>query len=250
MKIYIDIGHGGNDPGATSGSFIEHQMNLVTGNSMADRLRQYGHTVKVEQGHLSLADSARAANAWGADLLLSDHKNAGGGNRGEVIYSWKADSLRLANAVAAGLKKAGQSEVRVYKSKANSSGTAEYFGILRMSTMPAVIIEHFFLDNTVDRLIGDTDDELKMLGICVADAIVSAYGGAIKEDVEVLAKLKLDTQINLPDVNVTLNGLTKEKAVILNVDGKDTTYIPAVILRDVGMGVVWDGATKTVKITK
>lgn len=184
MKFYIDIGHGGNDPGAVSGSFIEYQMNAITANAMADRLKEYGHTVKVEQGHLSLADSAQAANAWGADFLLSDHKNAGGGDRGEVIYSWKTGSLQLAEAVALGLKRAGQTSVKAYKSKANSSGTAEYFGILRMSNMPGVIIEHFFLDNVVDRKIGDTPNELKQLGISIADAIATCYGGALKEVVE------------------------------------------------------------------
>ena len=43
MKIYIDIGHGGSDPGAVSGNFIEHQMAIVTGMAMADRLMAYGH---------------------------------------------------------------------------------------------------------------------------------------------------------------------------------------------------------------
>lgn len=250
MKIYIDIGHGGNDPGAVSGAWVEYNMNSVTGNALAERLREYGHDVKVEQGHLSLGDSARAANSFKADLILSQHYNAGGGDRGEVIYAWKDGSLDLANAVAEGLKKAGQTEVRVYKSKANSTGTAEYFGILRMSYMPGVIIEPCFIDNVVDRTLADTVAKQKNIGICIADAIVTHYGGAIKEDIDVLAKIKLDTQVNLPDVKVTLNGSDKENAVILNVDGKDTTYIPAVILRDIGMGVVWDGATKTVKITK
>jgi|LSQX01.1.fsa_nt_gb hypothetical protein len=49
-----------------------------------------------------------------------------------------------------------------------------------------------------------------------------------------LAKLKLDTQINLPDVKVVMESKTVDKAVILNVDGKDTTYMPAVVLRDIG----------------
>ena len=64
MKIYIDIGHGGSDPGAVSGNFVEHQMAIVTGMAMADRLLAYGHQVKVEPGDLSITDSAKAANAF------------------------------------------------------------------------------------------------------------------------------------------------------------------------------------------
>jgi len=178
MKVYVDIGHGEHgDPGAVSGRFIEHQMNIKVAHAFADRIKQLGWEVKIEQGNLEMGDSARVANNWGADLLLSFHFNAGGGDRGEVIYSWESGALELANAVADGLKIAGQSVVRVYKSKANSSGTAEYFGILRVSKMPAVIVEPCFIDNPVDRQIADTDEELQYIGYCIADALAEHYGG-------------------------------------------------------------------------
>ena len=64
------------------------------------------------------------------------------------------------------------------------------------------------------------------------------------------AKLKLDTNVDLPEVKVKLNGTFKDKCVLLNVDNRDTTYIPAVILRDIGINVTWDNATKTVIIGK
>lgn len=178
MKIYIDIGHGEHgDPGAVSGSFVEHQMNIKVAHAFANRMQQHGWEVKVEQGNLEMGDSARAANRYGADLLLSFHFNAGGGDRGEVIYSWESGALELANVVAEGLKKVGQTVVKVYKSKANSSGTAEYFGILRVSKMPAVIVEPCFIDNPVDRQIADTDEKLRNIGYCIADAMAEHYGG-------------------------------------------------------------------------
>lgn len=189
MKIYIDIGHGGSDPGAVSKPFIEHEMAMVTGMALADQLKNRGIDVKVEPGNLDITASARTANSWGADLLLSVHYNAGGGDRGEVIYSWKRGSMQLANVVAGGLKKAGQTIVRVYKSKANSAGNAEYFGILRVSTMPAVIIEPAFIDNAVDRQLVDTLLKQKQMGICLANAIADAY--RLEED-EVIFKTLAD----------------------------------------------------------
>lgn len=178
MKVYVDVGHGERgDPGAVSGSFIEHQMNIKVAHAFADRMKQHGWEVKIEQGNMEMGNSARAANSWGADLLLSFHFNAGGGDRGEVIYSWEPGALELANVVAEGLKKVGQNVVRIYKSKANSLGTAEYFGILRVSKMPGVIVEPCFLDNAIDRQIADTDEKLRNIGYCIADAMAEHYGG-------------------------------------------------------------------------
>lgn len=71
-----------------------------------------------------------------------------------------------------------------------------------------------------------------------------------RKDDDMFAKLKLDTNVDLPEVKVKLNGTFKDKCVLLNVDNRDTTYIPAVILRDIGINVTWDNATKTVIIGK
>jgi len=199
MKAYGDIGHGERgDPGAVTGVFVEHKMNIVTTQAWAERMRQHGWDVKLEDGNLEMGDSARSANVFGADIMISFHYNAGGGDRGEVIHAWKPGSLELANAVAVGLKKAGQSEVRVYKSRPNSTGTAEYFGILRISRMPAIIVEPCFIDNAADRAIADTDEKLKRIGICIADAIAATYGSKLKGSEEVpewMKKIMEDAKI-------------------------------------------------------
>ena len=178
MKVYIDIGHGENgDPGAVNAELIEHEMAKVTGGAMAEKLRARGFEVKVEPGNLGITESARLANSWGADILISAHYNAGGGRRGEVIYSWDAGSIPLAEAAAEGMKKAGQETVRIYKSKANSTLTAEFFGILRAAKMPAIIIEPAFIDNLLDRKLVDTPMKQRKMGECIADGIADFYGG-------------------------------------------------------------------------
>lgn len=187
MKIYIDIGHGGTDPGAVNRNLIEHEMNMVTARACAERLQAHGHLVKVESGDLSISQSAKAANAFGADLLLSFHYNAGGGNRGEVIHSIRGGSERLAQAAAAGLKAAGQTSIRIY-TKRNGEGTADYYGILRLSTMPAIIIEPCFIDNAADRTLADTPEKQKRIGCLIADAVAVEYGGGKKEESKVAAK--------------------------------------------------------------
>lgn len=62
------------------------------------------------------------------------------------------------------------------------------------------------------------------------------------------AEMVMKIGFELTEVKATLNGETVNKAVILNVDGKDTAYIPAVALKDAGMSVEWDNDNATVVI--
>lgn len=54
--------------------------------------------------------------------------------------------------------------------------------------------------------------------------------------------------MEIPEVKVELKGKAVEKSVILTVDGRDTTYIPAIVLRDIGLKVTWDDTIKKVII--
>ncbi len=282
MKIYIDIGHGGNDPGAVSGNLVEREMNIITGNALAERLIQYGFDVKVKPSHFDINSSANLANNFGADILLSCHYNAGGGMRGEVIHSWKNESIRLAGVVSQGLKKMGQTKVNIIKSKPNSSGSAEYFGILRSSKMPAVIIEPCFIDNIEDRRLADTVEKQKYIGVCIADAIANEYGGKLKIDTAILkTQVKLDekkldaylinnrTFVELrsfceslgrtiiwdneakiaivndnPKINIEINGVKTEGVLINNQSFGSLREIADAL----GKQIEWVGSTKTVII--
>ncbi|HWP96427.1 MAG TPA: N-acetylmuramoyl-L-alanine amidase [Syntrophomonadaceae bacterium] len=227
IKIYADKGHDditGFDPGAVNGSLREGTMNIITAEAFAKRMMQYdGYEVKLEQGNQDITSSALAANSYGADFIISFHENAGGGDRGEVIHSWKDGSLEFANAIAEGLKKAGQTQVNVFKSKANSSCTAEYFGILRTATMPGVIVEPCFIDNANDRQLADTVEEQSYIGYCIADAIAISYGGKLKEseDDEMVRYPKLSDIPNDYGFRDVVEKLMNAK--IINGDGSDPT---------------------------
>ena len=182
-RIYVDIGHGGADPGAvatTNGiKYVEYNFNVRVGNRFAERMRAFGHDVLVEPGHLSLSASAAKANEFKADYIFSFHMNAAGGDRGEVYYAKEKGSKELADAVAAALTAFGQQEVRV-KYWPNSSGTAEYLGILRHSKMPGVLIEPCFIDNKSDVKLLDTEREQ----LAWADALAEAVDKQISDGKE------------------------------------------------------------------
>ncbi|MBI5442027.1 MAG: N-acetylmuramoyl-L-alanine amidase [Deltaproteobacteria bacterium] len=81
LRIVIDPGHGGHDPGAIGpGNTQEKDVVLVIGKELAKRLRErLGCEVKLTRSDdrfLSLEERTAVANAFGADLFLSIHANA------------------------------------------------------------------------------------------------------------------------------------------------------------------------------
>ena len=83
VKIFIDPGHGGTDPGAVGNGLLEKDLTLSISLKIRNLLNGYENTqVKLSRDKditLSLKERTDMANAWGADYLLSVHINAGGG---------------------------------------------------------------------------------------------------------------------------------------------------------------------------
>lgn len=178
-KIFLDVGHGGKDSGATSGSFIEKNMNMVTAKACCDELLKHNVQVKLsrtEDNYLSLTERANMANNWGADLFISCHYNAGGGDRGEVIHSVnKGTSLLLAQNIGESLRSIGQSTIKIYEKYA-SSGVGDYFTVIAASNMPAVIVEPCFIDNDRDCQLADTEETQSIIGVAIAKGILKTIG--------------------------------------------------------------------------
>ncbi|MBN2822958.1 MAG: cell wall-binding repeat-containing protein, partial [Coriobacteriia bacterium] len=92
-----------------------------------------------------------AANAWGADLFVSIHNNAGGttATGTETFYnSWDTPtdrvlSMRLATYVQAGVV----ASAGTYDRRVDDIG----FYVIRWANMPAALVEVAFLSNPVDR---------------------------------------------------------------------------------------------------
>lgn len=228
MKIYIDVGHGGKDPGAVADPYIEHELNKVVAQSLAKRLTEHGHLVKTEVGNLTVQQSAEASTVWGADLLISVHHNAGHGDRGEVIYSIDPDSKIFAGAIADGLKRAGQEVVKVY-GRTNVTNQLDYYGILRYSKCPACIVEPCFIDNLTDRHLIDTLIKQKQVGECIAEGIADKYGRW--EDIGT-------------DITVVVKGKEVKGKLVAG-----ATWVP---LRETVTAmtpvIIWDAKTQTVEV--
>ena len=161
-KIYIDPGHSDKDPGAV-GYEVERDLNEKISKYMNEYLLEtYACETKVDPVSNNRLDTvAEAANSWGADLLVSNHMNAGGGDGYEaLVYSDATKDLGLV--FEKYVKAIGQ----------NSRGVKIRPGlaVLRLSNMPTVLNEGAFVDNLEDIQDWNDDAELKKLGIAYAEA--------------------------------------------------------------------------------
>lgn len=183
-KVYIGVGHGGTDPGAVANGFKEKDLNLVIAMACQDELARHGVLVKMSRTkdeNESVASKVNECNAFAADLALDIHNNAGGGDGAEVFYSVNGGTGKtLAVNILDEVVKIGQNS-RGIKTKKNSSGS-DYFGFIRTTKAPAVIVECAFVDNKTDMQILDTHTEQIAMGVAIAKGILKTLGVAHKAE--------------------------------------------------------------------
>lgn len=166
MKIYIDPGHGGNDPGAVK-YVKERTVAVKVAEYMQDYLVKYNCLTRMTVGTDSTVQRARKANMWGADLFVSIHFNAGGGDGCEALV-YNKDNQSLGKVFEKHMKAAGQNSRGVkYRPELN---------VLRYTKMPAVLNEIAFVDNKTDIKDWDEDKELKVMGEALAKAAAEFLG--------------------------------------------------------------------------
>lgn len=161
-RVYIDPGHSSVDPGAV-GYEVERDLNEKVSRYQNEHLlANYICETKVDPiTNNSLQAVANAANAWGADLLVSNHFNSGRGDGWEgLVHNEKR--VAMGKIFEKHVKAAGQ----------NSRGVKLRPGlaVLRLSNMPAILNEGAFVDNKKDIADWNEEHELKKLGIAYAEA--------------------------------------------------------------------------------
>ena len=85
--VIVDAGHGGSDPGASSGDIVEKDYTLKIANYMYNRFKELGiPTVITRTGDTTLNPTDRInvikPNITSSDdIVISNHLNAGGGKQ-------------------------------------------------------------------------------------------------------------------------------------------------------------------------
>lgn len=178
-KVYIGVGHGGKDPGAVGlNGLKEKDLNLSIALSVQSELARHGVSVlmsRTDDQTEDLTDRIKECNTFNPDLALDIHNNAGGGDGCEVFHHYGGGKGKvLANNILAEVVKIGQNS-RGAKTKKNANGQ-DYYGFIRSTSCPAVIVECAFVDNKTDIQIVDTAAEQKAFGVAIAKGILSTLG--------------------------------------------------------------------------
>ena len=148
MKICIDPGHGGKDPGAIGFDpyYVEEKIiDLAIGLELEQELELRGHWVVVSRRKdrsLGLASRANFANRLGADLFVSIHSNAAKDPRVEGMEVFYFPGATDGKKAAARVLGSMQTAFPDHRSRGVKSAN---FAVLRLTEMPAILVETEFL---------------------------------------------------------------------------------------------------------
>ncbi len=154
-KFCVDPGHGGGENGAPGPTgLLEKDVNLKVAMKLKNLLEAEGAEVlmtRYDDSAVSITQRWQMANAWGAHRFISIHHNAMdnqpwvNGTETWVHQYASEESLQLANAVQAELVgELGLPNRGVKRTVINSPYD---FGVLKNTTMPAILTEASFISN-------------------------------------------------------------------------------------------------------
>ena len=192
-KAFLGVGHGGSDPGAVANNAKEKDLNL----SIALACKEYlvSHGVKVKMSRTkdendTLSEEIRECNDYGPDIAVDIHNNAGGGDGAEAFYHYGGGkSKTLAENILAEIVKVGQNS-RGAKVRKNSQGK-DYYGFIRETSCPAVIVECAFVDNATDLKILASESKRKAVGQAIAKGILKTLGVEIQAEKSTIYRVQV-----------------------------------------------------------
>ncbi len=179
VKVIMDAGHGGSDPGAVYEGRQEKDDTLRLALAVGQILENNGVDVvytRTEDMYQKPIEKAQIANASGADYFVSIHRNSSPipnqySGVEVLVYDESGIKAEMAEAVCRELEQIGF----------NDLGVAERPGliVLRRTEMPAILVEAGFINTEEDnRLFDEQFDELAQ---AIADGILAAVSGSQEE---------------------------------------------------------------------
>lgn len=207
VVVVLDPGHDDTHAGARRNGLEEEDLTLKIAQYCKAELSQYsGVTVYMTRESGACANGGGAvtsvecnakrveyAQKVGANVYVSMHINAGGGNGAEIFYpnqNYRSDlgttghdlAQQILNKILElGIGEHGQG-LKIHNSEDNTlypdGSLADYLGVIRRSKLagiPAILIEHAYID-TSDANYLNSDEKLKKFGVADAIGIANYYG--------------------------------------------------------------------------
>ena len=153
--VVIDAGHGGNAPGATSGTYYEKDITLAIVQKIKELFDAAGdeslcvYYTRLADENPDFDKRIGIANEAGADLFLSVHINSLSGNTSvegtEVLYDELAEDTAFDTREFAQI--CLEEEVAALRSKDMGLVEGNWTYVIRNAQMPAALVEVGFMNN-------------------------------------------------------------------------------------------------------
>lgn len=203
IVLVLDPGHGGLRSGTTNGNLIERDLVQKIANYLQEYLSQYNgikvyltHGVLSNEVEMELDERAIIAKNLDADMFISLHLNSYNGSvtgaesfvtafTGETRYHQECSELAgriLNNLCTLGTNNRGvktKLSTNPNNPKYSDGSDPDYYQVIReciYRDIPAMIVEHCFLDNASDSQLVDSEEDLKRMAEVEGNAIVDYYG--------------------------------------------------------------------------
>lgn len=210
-KVFIGVGHGGSDPGAVANGFKEKDLNLAIALACQSELVRHGVTVQMSRTkdeNDALTEEIKECNAFNPDLAVDVHNNAGGGDGAEAFYHHGGGiGKTLAENILKEVVAVGQNS-RGAKTRKNANGK-DYYGFIRQTNAPAVIVECAFVDNAKDMQAIDTAAEQKQMGVAIAKGVLKTLGIAYTAEKEKIYRVQVGAYRDKANAEAMLAKLKK-----------------------------------------
>ncbi len=184
MRVFIDPGHGGADPGATFNDLIEKDICLEVSLRIAAGFKGRGHFVEMSRKSdffVNLQRRPREANDWAADVFLSIHLNADPDPddpgmpeaKGSEfwIYPGSFKGRRVAESINLQMAKQLPAHPRRGVKEAN-------FAVLRLTKMPAVLLELAFIDTVTSTRLRESNVQDRF-ALAVVDGVQDYFDSLV-----------------------------------------------------------------------
>lgn len=178
LKVVVDAGHGGNDPGAIgiSSSYPEDVITLAIAKELKNQLEQKGIEVIMTRNtdvYPTLKERVSLANNENADLFVSIHANSAKSSpcsaSGVEVWSFNSEkSKEISETVVDELSSSMNMNNRGTKTSAN-------LYVLRKTKMPAVLVEVGFICSKNDFAIITNTQKQKQIAKAISEGISKSF---------------------------------------------------------------------------
>lgn len=255
MKVFLDAGHGGIDPGATGNGYKEKDLTLKLCLDVEKQVARHGmitNQTRRDDRFVSLEKRSELANAFKADAFISFHFNSFTNNLASGVETFSHTNSIKGRELATKI----QSELVKAKLYIKDRGVKQAnFSVLRRTNMPASLLEVCFISNKedVEFFIKNYSKYVQTIAKAIVEYLGVRYilplkntpgQGTEKPSTPNIAIVKDKINILLLSDHIVVDGFIKEGTSYVNVN--DSYISVREILESLGLTVNWDKDLKVI----